>query len=363
MSQTRDCVEPPARPRRRFRHPILIGVVYVLWIGLLCWGGLKFFWWWQFGVGVTEKPGVETVWQCFYPELYRSGAMDAKLGPDDGFYDVLLLGGSVLEQTAPEFERSLRREFGDRFRLFNLARAAHTSRDSFLKQSHLGNRHFDLVVFYHAINDARMNRCPDEVFRDDYTHMRFYRGFQARLAAGRMDLTTFVEGNLAEAVPTGVNDNASKLYSGRIKTVNAFRNNLEPIVQSAEDRRCPIVLMTFAYHIPANYSDQAFRAKRLDYGPSQVGMEIRLWGTPEGVQAAIDAHNRVIREVAGRHKNVIFVDQKGTLPADGRHFIDPCHLTRQGIELFVRHVMDAIRSDIERWTSTHKEQPTRNRES
>jgi hypothetical protein len=349
ITRSPDCREPPARARRRFRHPDLAGGVYLLWVGLLCWGGLKFFWWWQFGVAVTATPGVETVWRFYYPELYLSGAMDAKLAPDDGSYDVLLLGGSVLEQTAPAFERALRRELGDRFRLFNLARAAHTSRDSFLKHSHLGQRHFDLVVFYHAINDARMNRCPDAEFRDDYSHSPFYRAFQARLAAGRLTLTDMASGSLSEAKPHGANDDRSKLYSGRVKTAPAFRQNLEPIVQAAENRHAPIVLMSFAYHLPANYSDEAFRAHRLDYGRSDAATEISLWGTPEGVKAAMDAHNQVIREVAGRHPNVIFVDQKGTLPADGRHFIDPCHLTEQGIELFVRHVMDAVRRDIEGW--------------
>jgi hypothetical protein len=103
MATTRSpgCSEPPARARRQFRHPVLAGGVYLLWVALLCWGGLKFFWWWQFGVAVTETPGVDTVWRFYYPELYLSGAMDAKLTPDDGSYDVLLLGGSVLEQTAP----------------------------------------------------------------------------------------------------------------------------------------------------------------------------------------------------------------------------------------------------------------------
>ena len=293
---------------------------------------------------MAETAGPETVWKSFYPELYRSGAMTARLAPDDGHYDVLLLGGSVLEQTAPEFERAFRREFGDKLRLYNLARAAHTSRDSYLKHSHLGSRHFDLVIFYHAINDARMNRCPDAEFRDDYTHVAFYRAFQARLAAGRMRLTDILESGLAEAQPAGSDDEKSRLYGERIKTANAFRQNLEPIVQAAGDRHCPVVLMSFAYHIPPNYSDAAFRARRLDYEPNALACEISLWGTPVGVKAAMDAHNRVIQEVAGRHANVIFVDQKGTMPADGRHFIDPCHLTVRGIELFVRHVMDALRT-------------------
>jgi hypothetical protein len=318
--------------------------LYVLWIALLCWGGLKFFWWWQFGVKVGDSPGTETVWMTFYPELYRSGLMEAKLGPDDGHYDVLLLGASVLEQTAPRLEQELRRELGDRLRLFNVARAAHTSRDSFLKFSHLGNRHFDLVIFYHAINDSRMNRCPDDTFREDYTHVSFYRAFQSRLAAGQIRLTDIVRNDIVEAKPGGSNDQLSKLYSARIKTAGAFRHNLEPIVQATEDRHCPIVLMTFAYHIPPNYTDEAFRARRLDYGADVSACEISLWGTPQGVKGAIDAHNQVIREVAGRHKNVIFIDQKATMPADGRHFIDPCHLTAQGIDLFVRHVMEALRA-------------------
>ena len=177
--------------RRRFRHPFLIGTLYVLWVAVLCWGGLKFFWWWQFGVKVSESPGTETVWEGFYPELYRSGAMKAQLAPDPGHYSVLLLGASVLEQTAPRLEQQLRHELGDRLRLYNLARAAHTSRDSFLKFSHLANRHFDLVIFYHAINDSRMNRCADDAFREDYTHVSFYRAFQSRLAAGRIRLTDF----------------------------------------------------------------------------------------------------------------------------------------------------------------------------
>jgi hypothetical protein len=318
--------------------------LYVLWVAVLCWGGLKFFWWWQFGVQLTESPGTETVWEGFYPELYRSGAMKAELAPDAGHYSVLLLGASVLEQTAPRLEQELRRELGERLRFYNLARAAHTSRDSFLKYSHLGNRHFDLVIFYHAINDSRMNRCPDDAFREDYTHVYFYRAFQSRLAAGQMRLTDFVRKDIAEAKPSGSDDQLSKLYSARIKTAGAFRHNLEPIVQATEDCHCPIVLMTFAYHIPPNYTDEAFRAKRLDYEVSALATEVSLWGTPQGVKAAIDAHNQVIREVASRHKNVIFIDQKAMMPTDGRHFIDPCHLTEQGTDLFVRHVMEALRA-------------------
>ena len=33
---------------------------------------------------------------------------------------------------------------------------------------------FDLVIFYHGINDARANNYPRQVFRDDYTQFSYY---------------------------------------------------------------------------------------------------------------------------------------------------------------------------------------------
>lgn len=337
------------RSPRRFRHPVLIAAVYAIWIGFLCWAGVKFFWWWRFGVTVTETPGPETVWQTFYPELYQSDVLDAKLSADDGYYDVLLLGGSVLEETGPAFERVLRKELGGRFRLFNVAKSAHTSRDSFLKHSRLGPRHFDLVIFYHGINDARMNCCPDNVFRADYSHFGWYCGFQARLAAGRRTLADVVTKSLTEAQTLRPEDGQWKTYGERIKTAGSFRANLEPIVAAAEARGCPIVLMTFAYYIAPNYSDEAYRARKLGYGNGRFMTELGTWGTPKAVKSAIDAHNLVVREVAGQHANVLFVDQKQNMPPDGIHFSDVCHLTERGIDVFVGHVMDAAQRDIERW--------------
>src|SRR5580698_8740233 len=157
-----------ARPAKR-RSRVGLGwrlVALGLWMAVLCGGGAKAFLWWRLGVGMTESPGVEAVWRLHYRELYSSGAVNARLGPEDGSYDVLLLGGTALEQTAPALEQALRKELDGHVRLFNLARAAHTSRDSHFKCRRLAGKSFDRVIFYDAINDARMNCCPDDVFRD-----------------------------------------------------------------------------------------------------------------------------------------------------------------------------------------------------
>jgi hypothetical protein len=342
---------PPLQTGFRFRRRVVIGFAYALWLGVLCWGGTKLFWWWQYGVAVTDRPGVDTVWQTFYPEIDASGVLEAKLSPSDGFYDVLLLGGSVLEQTAPVVDSALRAELGNAVRLFNLARAAHTSRDSYLKFTRFGDRHFDLVIFYDGINDARMNCCPDSVFRPDYSHFGWYCVFRQRLEAGGMTVSDIVKKSLA-----GMHDFPSDFeqwqsYGEKVKTVEPYRKNLEPIIAAAEQRHCPIALMTFAYHIPPGYSDEAFLEKRLDYGPGQYGSTIRTWGTPQGVRAAIDAHNGVIRELAGRYKNVILIDQQAAMPPNGKNFSDACHLTTEGIDVFVRHLMDSIRPELKRWSA------------
>ena len=47
-------------------------------------------------------------------------------------------------------------------RIFNLAMPAHTSRDSWLKYAALRDARFDLVIFYHGINEARVNNAPPE---------------------------------------------------------------------------------------------------------------------------------------------------------------------------------------------------------
>jgi hypothetical protein len=64
-------------------------------------------------------------------------------------------------------------------RVFNLAKPAHTSRDSLLKYAALGEARFDLVIFYHGINEARTNNAPPEIFREDYAHYSWYETVNA----------------------------------------------------------------------------------------------------------------------------------------------------------------------------------------
>jgi hypothetical protein len=345
-------------PKRRLRIGLALRVTALsLWIGLLCWVGVRWFWWWRLGVGVTENPGVEAVWRLHYQELYSSGAVNARLAPDDGYYDVLLLGGSVLEQTVPALEQSLRSELEGRVRLYNLARAAHTSRDSYFKLQRLTGKSFDLVIFYDGINDARMNCCPDDVYRDDYRHFSWYDSLETRLTAGTVSVSDLLRSSLNRGM-LSFEIAEGREFSNHVKTAKAYRQNLESIADAVDQFDGRLLLMTFAYYLPQNYTTDTFRAHQLGYGRGKYDVGIDVWGTPKGVEAAILAHNEVMRELGKKHKHAIVVDEEKQMPKSGTCFSDPCHLTDQGIATFAEHVLGAVHGDIEHWKAAQHQLAT-----
>ncbi|MBW3539041.1 MAG: hypothetical protein KY476_02110 [Planctomycetes bacterium] len=325
--------------RRRLLFAAALLILVAAGVGL----AERLFWAAGYGVPVIGGDAAERVWSYYYPELAASGVASAEIDAADETFDVLLLGASVLEQVTPEFRRRLDEQLGGRSRVFALSRAAHTSRDSLLKFRRIGARPFDLIVIYHGINDARMNCTPPGTFRDDYTHCGWYASFERRLQAGSLTMLD-VLGDRADSagIALGEPDAELRRYGLELKTPPAFRRNMEEIVRDARDRDIPVLLMTFACYIPDDYSEEAFAAGRLDYGPGSHRLRAETWGNPEAVEQAVAAHNRELRELASQYENVTLVAQETLLPHDGRHFSDPCHLTDRGISVFVDHLLPVV---------------------
>ena len=118
---------------------------------------------------------------------------------------------------------------------------------------------------------------------------------------------------------------------------------LEAILELADTSGTPILLMTFAYHVPKDYTFQRFVDGKLDYDPLDYATDlpIELWGIPENVVAGLRAHNEVIREVAASYNKVILVDQERLL-REGPLFIDICHLSVEGRTRFLDNIMTAV---------------------
>lgn len=313
--------------------------------------GARVYWWIRHERSVLH-PG--QVLEALYPELKRVELLQPRRG--DGWFNVLVLDGSVFHPDWGEVESSFTQQLAAKglrnARIFNLGEPAHTSRDSLLKYAALEDARFDLVVYYNGINDARANNVPPDLFRSDYSHFSWYAAVNsvapyhhnAWLALPYTvrygEVVTTARLHPARFVPMNEPRDEWTRYGGSLRGLPAFEQNLRGVVAIAADRHDPLMVMTFAFHVPDNYSREAFLQKRLDYGRHRLPIEI--WGRREHVVAAMVAQNDVVRRVAAEY-HLPLVDEARLMHRSARTFDDPCHLTAEGSAEFVRHMVDAIR--------------------
>lgn len=328
-----------ARPRRR---RFIFVATYLFYLTILLLVGAKLFWHFGFGVPMTRASLTpRDIWITFYPKIHDSGVMAAEINPGDEYYDVLALGGSVMDQAASSMETALRERLGDRLRYFNLATAAHTSRDSFLKAEFLKDKSFDLILVYNGINDVAMNNVPADRFQDDYTHCDWYSGISNRVKAGKMSFTEFAADRLSLITRSG-QPREDHVHCAIVKTAGPLRANLAGIVKFAAAKRTPVVLMTFQHYIAEGYQEDLFHAGGFDYGVGIDRMEVEAWTSPEHVARTLAVQNIEIEKLAAESENVILCDQVKHMPAEGKYFSDVCRMTAIGRDLFARDIMDVI---------------------
>jgi hypothetical protein len=341
----RGTLEPARHRARRFGSVLLYGLLILLSLEL----GSRLFWTSRHGVSFLSP----NLFTAFYPELEPVASAPADDAEDA--IDLLLLGGSVFHEdfsTVPSvLRRRLEAKTGRRVRIDNLAQPAHTTRDSSLKYDLLGDRKFDLVLVYHGINEARANNVPPELFRDDYSHYSWYANIQ-RLQAHRESryvvlpyTLVYLGSAVAEGIGFTKHVSIQKprpewlAYGREVKTERAFRTNLERILERAEARGEPVLLMTFATYVPPDYTHLKFIRKELDY--SAHSLPIELWGVPAYVEDAVQKHNAIVRQLAREH-GTLFVDQDRLIPKTGANFNDVCHLTPRGGREFVENIEGVI---------------------
>lgn len=330
-------------PQRQRRKWIFRGL-YLLYSLLVIGGGLWLYGWMMIPAAPDSLGEEAVVWNYFYPELKDSGAADVKTAPESDL-KVLLLGASVMEQIVPALESRLHEEFGDRMRVYNLAKSAHTTRDSVLKYRLLDPQEFDLVIVYHGINDVRMNYCPREYFREDYTHIAWYRGIQRHVKAGTLIVKDVVREQFERVWALGKPDPEEWHYGAEIKTRQPFHNNLEEIISRSNAAQTPILLMSFAWWLPEQDPGGTTQPPAA-YGEGQYKLSADLWGNPQYLPLILNAHNEVIRNLS-ESPQVLFVDQESLMPKDGETFSDPCHLTEAGELRFVENLWPTVKQTLE----------------
>jgi hypothetical protein len=295
--------------------------------------------------------GAEAIRRTFYPEMATSRVDQVAPGHADGSFDVLLLGGSVVYpaygKIGERLEAALQEKLGRKVRVVNLSYPGRTSLDSRLKYENLADKRWDLVLAYHGINDVFLNNCPPGGFRSNYAHA--YRQYGAQYDLRRHPEVDFCELPYTAAFliksflerwrRTNAPRKDLQSYGSDIRTPPSFEANLEAIARTAGERGDPLVLNTFAYYLPADYSEEAFRAKGLDY--ANYSGSALPWGEAPNIVRTLDLHNERVRRVAERH-GLTLIDQRANMPDGKRYYNDPCHLTDDGCERWVKNVMSGL---------------------
>ncbi|MGE3806242.1 MAG: SGNH/GDSL hydrolase family protein [Gemmataceae bacterium] len=302
---------------------------------------------WLIAKGIPLLRG-DQLWRVHFPEFAEANIAEAPSTHDDDHFDVLVLAASVWNKHFGDLDQRLARALESRLgrpvRVFNLAYPGRTSLDSYQRYRRLADKRFDLVIVYHGINDNYLNNCLPALFRADYRHAARYErllaldDYHTRWLVFPYTLHYIVSRITEEC---GGRDRLGKgwLDAGRLQTPASFEANLTSILDLAQQRGDPVLLMTFAYFIPDNYSEPAFAAKQLDYDNHAMGLD--TWGTVDTVPAAIDAHNAIIRRLAQR-PGVLFVDQRALLPDGKQTYHDPCHLSAGGCTRYIENIMTQL---------------------
>lgn len=296
----------------------------------------------------------ETIY-TFYPELRAIEASGT--AASDDYFDVLLLGGSVLRPEWGNVPAALSRELlqkpGLKIRIHNAAAQGHTSRDSYFKYRYLRHMSFDAVFFYHGINETRTNNCPPELFREDYSHYyQWYSLLNLYDQHPEMRWLSFPytirlgwllwqeEKNKTKKIKPGRLNPQWLKYGNQVKSHLALQKNLQAITQIAGEKQEKIFIGTFSYHMPDNYSIRKFQRRQLDYGRHRSAIE--LWGQPENVRLALLRHNEIIRQFTLQNPGTTIIDLQATLPVGKTNFDDICHLTEKGSIAFAKRIAEKL---------------------
>jgi hypothetical protein len=308
--------------------------------------GSRLFWKIKHGVSLTRGSHILYV---FYPNVERLRSEVNR--PDEDHLDILLLGGSVVDEMRDGF-RFLGERAGDSLRFHVAARVAHTTLDSRRKYRLLQDLPYDELLVYHGINDCKYNSVPDQLFDDEYSAYPFYKSTAALLRERRIDWLTLpytlrfawiqarhVEGRewdkpVVTALPEWTQ------HGTDVKTARTFRLNLEEILGRSQQAGQTVHLATFASYIPQDYTEERFRAGELDYANPRLRVEV--WGEAADVRRCIEIHNEIIRDLAGAYPHARLVEVEQGVSKTGSHFDDACHFTPRGQELFFETLEEAL---------------------
>ena len=232
---------------------------------------------------------------------------------------------------------------------------SHTTRHSVIKYEYFFHEYdFNYVIIYHGINDLWMNHVPAADFRDDYSHggpwykrnALLNHSLIARYIYNKMlwePPSTIKKGGIAETMVYAMLGKATSITKNgaNFRSLKEFETNLIKLINMIRNDNGVPILMTFAWHIPPNYTKQRFDQNALGYNnPSSYDKwPVELWGDLDYVREGLRRHNMIIRAIAKKF-NIPLIDQETNLSKDISNFGDVVHLSEVGTDRFISAITD-----------------------
>ncbi len=301
----------------------------------------------------------------YYPSLVEINKTD--INKDDDYIDILILGASVMERVRGDVEGKLTDYFkqqyphlADNIRIHNASIPAHSSRDSKEKMELLKDKAFDLVIFYHSINELRANNYPDDILKPDYSHLKWYQNLNLIKAHDELSISvipfcvdyiyTMFQGIVQNKRLLGREEiRKDWIQMGEdIKTVDSYRDNIESIISITKSLESSLLLVEYVYYIPSNYDKKGIH---ILYSKTKImpPVPIELWGVPKHVKKGIDLQNEVIVQISNQYKTskVYSFAMNDLISKEKKNFNDICHFTDSGAQEFVNYLSPVIADILE----------------
>ena len=241
----------------------------------------------------------------------------------------------------------------DEFNVLSLSMSAHNSLDSWYKYQYCKRKgiKFDYIFVYHGINDQRTNNIWANRFDEYYRHVEFYDDlylinhhpeinfttipylvdwFILNFKKDRQGLERYISKDVFMGLLTGEPEEFVK--EGKdIKTAVTFKRNYERIINLAKKKNEKVVLSTYAWNQPEDYTFEAFYEKQLPYYDEQL-FPTELYGMPENIRKGLQIHNNIINTLSKEHPDLPYIDVNSNIPDTHEYFNDVCHLTDKGCQ-------------------------------
>lgn len=247
---------------------------------------------------------------------------------------ILTLGGSAMfnRKMTQRLIEGLSKITPRQIEVMGAALRTHTTRSSLIKyEAQLYKYHFDYVLIYHGINDLWMNHVAATDFRDDYSHLNAF--YKRNSLINNSLIARYLYNKFLWRAPPRQAEGAG------IAASKTFEHNMRQLIQLVKRDGGVPVLMTFAWHIPENYTKESFESDGAGYN-NQTRYDmwpVELWGEVDYVKQGLILNNSTVRKLA-REENVLLIDQESMLSKDIRNFGDVCHFSESGTEIFVNSI-------------------------